>query len=234
MLNTVHVIEHHNWPTDAGQTHLASLGFDVRVHHVWRGEPLPTLTGDEAGVLTMGGPQMVSEHEKWPYLADEFRLIEDALKRDIPLVGVCLGSQIIAHVLGAPVTYADDPKAMSMGFYETRSLDEAFMPTTLMTLNGNSQGWDLPTGATLLATSDQTIHPNQAFAYGDTVLALQFHPEVTPEIFDVWHGEFGHLVGRPGTQTRDEQLAGFERWQAEARTWYRQTLERYLPVQATA
>ncbi|MEL6921168.1 MAG: hypothetical protein AAFO77_09100 [Pseudomonadota bacterium] len=223
---TVHIIEHWDTPTDAGQTHLRESGFEVQVHHPWRGDRVPELTGEEAGVLVMGGPQMVSEHSQWPYLADEFRLIEKAMKRDVALIGVCLGSQMIAHVLGAHVRYVVDPDAMSMGFFETKSLDLSFMPPKMMTLNGNAQGWELPHGAKLLATSKETVHPNQASAYGHNVLALQFHPEVTRDALAQWHTTFAHLIGRPGTQTVAEQMAGFERWQHGANAWYNNVLDR--------
>ncbi|MEO0542785.1 MAG: type 1 glutamine amidotransferase [Pseudomonadota bacterium] len=224
MSRIVHIIEHWDTSADAGQQYLVGQGFDVRVHHPWKGEAVPTLNGDEAGILVMGGPQMVSAQEKWPYLADEFALIEQAMSQDVPLIGVCLGSQMIAHVLGARVHYGDDPEALSMGFYETQALVDGFMPRKLMTLNGNAQGWELPHGATLLAKSDQTLHPNQAFAYGDKVLGLQFHPEVTREIFDLWHAYYGYLIGRPGTQTEREQNEGFAKWQGEAVKWYKQLL----------
>ena len=223
----IHVIEH--WAIaepDAGRRHLIASGFDVRVHDPWRGEALPVLSGDEAGLMVMGGPQMVSEHEQWPYLADEFRLIEQAMKLDIPLIGICLGSQMIAHVLGATVRYADRG-ALSMGFYETRATDAAkgFLPETMMTLNGNAQGFDLPSGATLLATSDETVHPNQAFRHGDKVLALQFHPEVTRAILDQWQTEFADLVTRPGSRSIEEQNAGFAAHNARLKAWYQKTLD---------
>ncbi len=229
----IHIIEH--WPLreeDAGRRHLRAGGFDIRVHEPWKGDRLPALTGDEAGVMVMGGPQMVSEHEKWPYLADEFRLIEQAMEKAVPLVGICLGSQMIAHVLGATVKYAPDD-GLSMGFYETRATPagNGFMPKTFMTLNGNAQGWDLPSGATLLARSDETVHPNQAFAYGDQVAALQFHPEVTRGILDQWQQEFGDAVGRPGSRSLAEQDAGFAAHDAALKDWYRGFLDSRFQTQ---
>ena len=218
----IHVIEH--WPVaepDAGRRHLIARGFDVRVHEPWKGGRLPVLNGDEAGVMVMGGPQMVSEHGKWRYLSTEFRWIEQALEKAVPLVGICLGSQMIAHVLGGTVRYAPG-EALSMGFYETRAKQAAgdLIPPSLMTLNGNAQGWDLPAGATLLAASEETVHPNQAFAYGDTTVALQFHPEVTRTILDQWQREFASSIGRPGSHSKAEQDAAFTAHDAALKAWY--------------
>ena len=223
----IHVIEH--WPVaepDAGRRHLIARGFDVRVHEPWKGGRLPVLTGLEAGVMVMGGPQMVSEHRKWRYLTAEFRLIEQAMQKSVPLVGICLGSQMIAHVLGATVRYAPDD-GLSMGFYETRATQAAdsVLPPSLMTLNGNAQGWDLPAGATLLAASDETVHPNQAFAYGETTVALQFHPEVTRPILDQWQREFADAIGRPGSRSKAAQDEGFAEHDAALKAWYRGFLD---------
>ena len=223
----IHVVEH--WPIaepDAGRRHLMARGFDVRVHEPWKGGRLPVLTGDEVGVMVMGGPQMVSERHKWRYLSAEFRWIEQAMEKAVPLVGICLGSQMIAHVLGATVRYAPDD-GLSMGFYETKPTQAAagFLPEALMTLNGNSQGFDLPAGAALLATSDETVHPNQAFSYAETTVALQFHPEVTRPILDQWQREFASSIGRPGSRSKAEQDAGFDAHDAALKAWYRGFLD---------
>lgn len=222
MSRTVHIIENHDFGSpDAGQTHLIAQGFDVQIHKVWNGAPMPHVDGNTAGVMLLGGAQMVSEHEKWPYLADEFAFVERVIATQTPLLGICLGAQIIAHVLGATVRYGAND-AMSMGYYETSATDagKLVMLDRLMTLNGNAQGFDLPHGATLLATSSETVHPNQAFSYGDHVLALQFHPEVTRPILDRWQTEFADSIGRPGTRSLEQQNAGFERYDKTLKAWY--------------
>lgn len=224
----VHVIEH--WRTaepDYGRRHLAERGFDVRVVEPWRGEALPDLTGEEAGVLVMGGPQYVTATADAPYLLDEFRFVEQAMAKSVPLIGVCLGSQMIAHVLGAKVDFHPEGCA-TFGYYDLHPTQEgrAFFPERLKVLAGNAQGWDMPAGVTQLAHGD--VFPNQAFLAGDATIALQFHPEVTRPILDQWQRDYTTWQGRPGTQSREEQDAGFAAHDAALKAWYAGLLDRWM------
>lgn len=93
-LKPLYVVEH--WQlveTDAGRQHLIERGYDVQLVEPWRGETLPQLTGDEAGVMIMGGPQMITEAnaDNNPYLIDELRFIEETMAKDVPLIGGCQG-----------------------------------------------------------------------------------------------------------------------------------------------
>lgn len=229
----LYVIEH--WQIaepDAGRQHLISQGYDVRVVEPWKGEALPVLSGDEAGVMIMGGPQMISEAtaDNNAFLLDELKFIEDAMRKEIPLMGVCLGSQMIAAAMGAKVSYRDDG-AMALGFYGIDAMPEGKtlgLADNMMVLNGNSQTWELPAGAELLATAhSDNPHTNQAFKAGKT-LALQFHPEVTRTILTQWQTEFGEYSGRTGTQTKDQQNAGFETYDAKLKEWYRSALDMWF------
>lgn len=143
---------------------------------------LPSL-GDVAGVVVMGGP-MDADDERHPGLAAERRLLADAVDADVPVLGVCLGMQLLGLALGAglhrrhgteigfaPVdVVADDPVLGPLG---TR-------PTVL---HWHSDAVDLPAGATLLASTPAT--PVQAFRAG-SALGLQFHPEVSASMLDLW------------------------------------------------
>ncbi|MGB7431711.1 MAG: hypothetical protein WA921_04495 [Ahrensia sp.] len=222
MKNTVHIIENHDFGSaDAGETHLRHQGYNVHIHKVWKDAPMPKLDGNTAGVMVLGGPQMVSEHEKWPHMAAEFRFVETVIQQQVPLIGICLGAQVIAHVLGASVRYAPDGQQL-MGYYKTKPVDPKshLFGQEMYVLNGNAQGFDVPKTAKLLAYSDETTHPNQAFTYGDTVIALQFHPEVTRDILNHWQTDYAYLLGRPGTQTIAQQDAGFVQYDGAIKAWY--------------
>ncbi|MBO6552988.1 MAG: gamma-glutamyl-gamma-aminobutyrate hydrolase family protein [Roseitalea sp.] len=226
----LYVIEH--WAVaepDAGRRHLIAHGHDVRVVEPWRGETLPVLTGDEAGVMIMGGPQMVTDLAVYPYLSAECALIEQAMAKSVPLVGVCLGSQLIAHVLGASVDFNPEGR-MAMGFYplDVTSAGRDIFDGPLMALSGNQQGWTVPPGATMLSHGNPALTPNQAFRTGDTTIGFQFHPEVTRTILDQWQTEFAGLIGRSGTQSKSEQDAGFARHDAVLKAWYFDFLDRWF------
>ena len=134
----------------------------------------------------MGGPQSVYEQDKFPWLRDEIRLIEDALKHAKPVLGVCLGSQLLAATLGANV-YPGRQK--EIGWHRITLTDFAADRSTLHrgtrvpspAFHWHGDIFDLPRGATLLASSALTAH--QAFRYGKNAYGLLFHLEVTlPQI----------------------------------------------------
>jgi GMP synthase (glutamine-hydrolysing) len=95
------------------------------------GEPVPKELGDAAGLVIMGGPQSVYEQDKFPYLRDEIRLIEDALRRDRPVLGTCLGSQLLAAALGAKV-------------YPGRKNEIGWYPVTLTDAATGARGSGVP------------------------------------------------------------------------------------------
>lgn len=233
VLKPLYVVEH--WQLvepDAGRQHLINKGFDVQIVEPWRGDALPQLTGEEAGVMIMGGPQMITEAnaDNHAYLLDELRFIEDTMANNVPLMGVCLGSQMIAKVLGARVGYHPEDH-MAMGFYSLNTTDGGQtlgLSDGMMALNGNAQGWEMPHGIEPLATSlNGNPFENQAFRTNKT-LALQFHPEVTRNILSQWQSDFSSSFGRAGTQSKAKLDDGFVAYDAKLKEWYRGVLDEWF------
>jgi GMP synthase-like glutamine amidotransferase len=149
------------------------------------GTRLPETQG-AGGLIFLGGPMSVNDD--LPYLRTEMELIREAIARSQPVLGICLGAQLIARAMGAKV--GRNPQK-EIGWFPVRltaagAADPFFAGTnrTQTVFHWHSETFDLPAGSVLLASSDACR--NQAFRLGDTVYGLQFHLEVTPEMIADW------------------------------------------------
>ena len=144
---------------------------------LFKDEALPSPDAFDA-LVVMGGPMSVHDEAQHAWLAPEKKLIEQSIKSAQPVLGICLGAQLLADVLGAKV-YRNDYK--EIGWFPVRHVREesvaAGFPRTFTPFHWHGETFDLPSGAVHLAESDGCA--NQAFAYGGKALALQFHLEVT-------------------------------------------------------
>ncbi len=153
-----------------------------------------------AGLVVLGGPMNVDQTDRFPYLADEVQWIRQAVAADLPVLGICLGSQLLAKALGGRV-YANAVK--EIGWYPIEFAPDAASDLlfsdaarieTVFQWHGDT--FDLPDGATLFATAPACRH--QAFRHGALAYGLQFHIEVTAEIIADWlhePGNCGELAG---------------------------------------
>ena len=160
----------------------------------------------------------VHDEDLFPWLRAEKELIAAAIREEKKVLGICLGAQLIAEVMGGRV-YPNPQK--EIGFWAVEWTEDAreHCPNLAGDPGGGSglaggdvffhwhgETFDLPPGARLLASTEACL--NQGFLLGDNVLGLQFHPEVTPEIVRAMVGNEGHeLVDGPYIQTREEILA---------------------------
>ncbi|MFZ0244955.1 type 1 glutamine amidotransferase [Candidatus Binatus sp.] len=181
----IYVLQHHpveNLGTIADALEGAALAWQyVRVYD---GQPVPAGMKGAGGLIVMGGPMGVDQTDRHPWLRDEMRLIEDAVKLNLPVLGVCLGAQILAVALGAKVDR--NPNGKEIGWHPIKLGDSAKddrlmrdLPETLTPFHWHGDIFDLPPGAALLASSEKT--PCQAFRHGDKAYGFQFHFEVTRE-----------------------------------------------------
>ena len=170
------------------------VGLPCRHIQFFRDTPEYVEVGEAAGLVVLGGPMNVDEIARYPFLQRETSWIREALWREIPVLGICLGSQLLAKALDANV----HPNRMKeIGWYRIELTAEATgdwlfgrcqPQQTVFQWHGDT--FDLPEGAELLATSEACAH--QAFRHGEHVYALQFHVEVTGEIIESWLGEPGN------------------------------------------
>ena len=164
---------------------LARRGIECRYVDLYQSFEAPS-PDDADGFIFMGGPMSVNDD--LPYIRQELRLIEQAVARGKPVLGVCLGSQLIARALGGRV-YRNPVK--EIGWYEVRFTKAARQDGLFAGLHGpelvfhwHGETFDLAAGAELLASSDACRQ--QAFRVGGNVYGLQFHLEVTPEMIADW------------------------------------------------
>jgi len=180
-------------------------------------------------VMIFGGSMQVDQDDRHPWLATEREYVRGLFDRQVPTLGVCLGSQLIAQTAGAKVGPAVVPE---VGWHEVdltvEALDDPVLgdcPRRFAAYQGHSYGFSLPPGATPLAHGQADAL--QAYRIGDTTWGLQFHPEVTWQIVEPWiaeHAADGDVQDEPAL--REETRANLPRWQAFGRALCGRFLER--------
>jgi GMP synthase (glutamine-hydrolysing) len=166
---------------------LTKAGLAFRTIDLFVETPQSLPIDQAAGLIVLGGPMNVDEVEKYPFLRSDVAWIQQALDHKTPLLGVCLGSQLLAKTLGATV----HPNGIKeIGWYPIEWLpaaaeDPLFRRSgraTIFQWHGDTFDW--PADATPLAQSELCSH--QAFRYGETAYGLQFHIEMTAEMIEAW------------------------------------------------
>ena len=167
---------------------LAGLGRRSRIIRANKGEPFPEDVETLGGVVSFGGPQSAND-DHVEYVRAELDWIPRVMAAGVPLLGICLGSQMVARTLGA--TVGPDPNGLyEFGYYPIEPLEGAAqdlaLDATLNVAHRHGEAFTMPAGARRLARRD--MFENQAFRYGATTWALQFHPEVNDAVLARWVG----------------------------------------------
>ncbi len=185
--------------------------------------------------IIMGGPMGVYEADQYPALHHEIRFAETRLALGKPLLGICLGSQIMAKALGSKVYKG--PQGKEIGWNPV-SVNVQGMRTPLKYLDQSEctcahwhgDTFDLPQGAELLASSDK--YQNQAFSFGDAALALQFHPEVTEVKLERWYARLLadiHEAGKTVDEMRTEAHRYADQLKNQNRLFFTEWLDNVAP-----
>jgi GMP synthase-like glutamine amidotransferase len=186
-----------------------SRGYDLSSTRFYEAATLPKPENMD-WLIVMGGPMGAYDEPAYPWLAAEKRLIAESINQGIKVLGICLGAQLIASVLGAKV-YANAQK--EIGWFPLRLTPDGLtspwfsgLPGELTVFHWHGDTFDLPAGAKHLAESAGCKH--QAFSYRDNVLALQFHLDVRSDNIAEWiENGADELVTDPYIQTARQMLA---------------------------
>jgi GMP synthase (glutamine-hydrolysing) len=197
---------------------LEAEGYGLDIRRPRFGDPLPETLEKHSGAVIFGGPMSANDSEDYMRLETDW--IGVALNEEKPYLGLCLGAQMLARLLGAKVVL--DPQArVEIGYHQITATAEAAAadPWPTRVYQWHKEGFDLPTGATLLAQSDGAF-PNQAFQVGPKAVGLQFHPEITLGMLDGWTGRNPDKLSQVGAYSRDRQLDDHATYSPQVRQWF--------------
>ena len=159
---------------------LGNNGFSITSTRFFDTPVLPHIEDIDL-LIVMGGPMSVNDEKEYPWLVTEKAFIRDTIESGKPVLGICLGAQLIAAAMGAEV-YPNPEKEIGWFPIERVSADngETFVfPDETVVFHWHGETFSLPEGAVQLARS--TACENQAFQLGNNVIGLQFHLETTPD-----------------------------------------------------
>ncbi|MBL4743514.1 MAG: type 1 glutamine amidotransferase [Cycloclasticus sp.] len=191
----IHVLHHVHIPISHGiSDYLDESSHQVSHSYLSENPDLPALA-DIDWLIIMGGPMNANDTHKHPWLASERQFIKDAIDAGKMVFGLCLGAQLIAQALGAQVTTTNSAE---FGWH-TVSLADDIQDTFLagvfeqdtMLFHSHGDTFGLPVGAKRIASSEAC--ENQGFIYSDNVVAIQFHPEITPKLAQLFNKECQYL-----------------------------------------
>lgn len=171
---------------------LLAQNVPYRIVRSYAGDTIPTLDKSTAGLVFMGGAMSVNDDIPW--IAEEIRLIRQALEQDIPILGHCLGGQLISRALGQEVRA--NP-VVEIGWHPCSRCDNASadnwlgdLPSSFTMFHWHNETFEIPDGCEHLFSSQ--FCENQAYSYGDKVLAMQCHVEMTEPLITDWITHWKH------------------------------------------
>jgi GMP synthase (glutamine-hydrolysing) len=207
---------------------LEAKGYRLDIRRPPLGNPLPeTMEGHSAAVV-FGGPMSANDTDD--FIRREIDWMAVPLKEQAPLLGICLGAQMLVKQLGGTVTPHCEGCA-EVGFYPIEATQAGRRltgdwPDTVY--QWHREGFDLPAGAELLARGE--LFDNQAFRYGPAAVGLQFHSELTYAMVCRWTVRGEHRFSLPRAQPRREHLTGWFRYDPPVRSWLDRFLDAWLAL----
>ena len=174
---------------------IRAAGLEIEERDLRRGDPLPA-PGEADAILSLGGDQSVRDIDRYGYLTAEVELLREEAERGTPILGVCLGGQLLAHALGGTVRRL--PRRI-VKWAPVEKLPAAEgdpvlgpLPDPVLALHWNEDGFTIPPGAVELLT--RAADGGEAFRWRDNAWGIQFHPEADEEALDGWYDDVAWLI----------------------------------------
>jgi GMP synthase (glutamine-hydrolysing) len=218
--------QEHSTPGRVG-LRLRERGHALDIRRPRFGDRLPETLEAHAGAVVFGGPMSANDDED--YVHREIDWLDVPLKEKAPLLGICLGAQMLARHLGAAVGGREDG-LVEIGYYGLEATDDgrALLDWPQKVYQWHREGFTLPAGASLLATGD--LFANQAFRYGANAFAFQFHIELTYLMMNRWTTRGAERFALPGAQGRHQHLEGRALYDAESARFLDRFLDLWLAL----
>ena len=169
---------------------LRAAGVELDERDLLRGDPLPAI-GEADAILSLGGDQSVRDIDRYPYLQEEAELLREEAHRGTPVLGVCLGGQLLAHALGGRV------ERMPVRMVEWAEVERTpaaegdavigGLPGAVRALHWNEDCFEVPSGAVELLS--RAGPGGEAFRWGESAWGIQFHPEADAPALEGWYAD---------------------------------------------
>lgn len=212
---------------DRASALIQEMGYGIEWCSPGRGDALPPVDSDYKAAVVYGGAESVNKPDEYAYLRQETDWIGAWAESGRPFLGICLGGQMLAQALGAPVSRHEEG-THEIGYVEIEPTAAAngFLDQAMHVYQWHNEGFAVPQTAELLASGP--VFRNQAFRYGSKAYGIQFHPEVSVPVMQRWMRDAAHMLEEPGAQPKEQQLEAAARFDAPMAAWLRSFLHNWL------
>lgn len=206
-----------------------SYQIDIRVLN--KGDSLPHTMDEHEAAISFGGSMSANDSQTLPFIRTELDWIPTVLESGKPFLGICLGAQLLARVLGAKVALHPEEK-LEIGYHPIMptGAGSKYFNSQLSFYHWNSEGFELPSAAVKLASGER--FKNQAFRYGDNAYGVQFHPEISKNVLVEWAAiqdpEIDRKLKLPGAQSWQEQIEKHSQYAPLVENWLNDFLSLWL------
>ena len=208
---------------------LEHKGFELDIRRPRFEDPLPVTMDNHAGAVIFGGPMSANDPDD--FVKQEIDWIEVPLRDNKPFLGICLGGQMLSKHLGGEV-YSHPEEQVEIGYYpiEATESGQSLLSWPPNVYQWHREGFSIPSGADLLATGG--TFDNQAMRYGQHAYGIQFHPEVTLEMMELWTTKAADRLTLPGARSRDEHFDGRIKHDPAVESWLDAFLDLWIKQQS--